>query len=597
MNREELIQLYQDFFSSKNHAIISGRSLVPENDPTILFTTAGMHPLVPYLQGQEHPQGKRLANVQRCIRTGDIEAVGDSSHLTFFEMLGNWSLGDYFKEESIQMSYEFLTSSDYLNLSPERLSITIFSGDEEVECDEESRQVWLKLGIPAERIFPLGREDNWWGPVGDTGPCGPDTEIFYDTGLDKCSENCAPGCSCGKFLEIWNNVFMQYVKEDNGSYSSLPHHCVDTGMGVERTVMILNGEDSVYDTDAFQPIIEKICSLASLEWRASEKTDRSIRILSDHLKAAVMMLGDDQQVLPSNVGRGYVLRRLIRRGIQHGIRLGLQTPFLSEIGSFVIDIYEKSDPSLGERRSLILKELTREEEIFSQAIKRGEAEFSKLVATLKEQNQSEISGRVAFRLYDTFGFPLAMTTELASENGLTVDEAGFEKAFKKHQEVSRQGASQSFKGGLAGDSEQETRYHTATHLLNEALRIVLGPHVKQRGSNITPDRMRFDFSHDEKMSAEELQKVEKIVNEKIEADLPISMQTMPIDEAKKMGAQALFEDKYSEIVKVYSIGDFSHELCGGPHTQSTKELGHFKIEKEQSSSRGVRRIKAVLKSS
>ncbi|MDR2897575.1 MAG: alanine--tRNA ligase [Spirochaetaceae bacterium] len=593
MTADELRTKYIAFFKSRGHAEISGRSLIPENDPTVLFTTAGMHPLVPYLMGEPHPAGKRLTDYQKCIRTGDIDAVGDASHLTFFEMLGNWSLGDYFKKEAIEFSYEFLTGKEYLGIPVEKLSVTVFAGDEAVPRDDESAKVWESLGIPSSRIYFLPRSDNWWGPAGETGPCGPDTEMFVDTGKEACGPDCRPGCHCGKYFEIWNDVFMQYNKTKDGGYEKLAHPSVDTGMGIERTVAMLQGKKSVYDTEIFAPLIACVESLTGKKYGASEDNDHSIRIVCDHVRAAVFILGDPKGVTPSNVGAGYVLRRLIRRAVRHGKKLGLDRLFLSEPAEVVIGEYKKPYPELAENRSLILDELAKEEAKFLETLKKGEAEFEKLLPNLMKNPAKIIPGRVAFRLYDTFGFPVELTEELAAEHGLGINRDEFDEAFKKHQELSRAGA-QAFKGGLADHSEITTAYHTATHLLQKALKQVLGEHVAQKGSNITAERLRFDFVHTAPMTKEEISQVEELVNEQISRDLPVIMAVMPIDEAKKSGATALFGEKYEELVKVYTIGDFSKEVCGGPHVERTGGMGKFSIQKEQSSSAGVRRIRAVL---
>ncbi len=593
MTAHELREKYLTFFRSHGHAEVSGKSLIPENDPTVLFTTAGMHPLVPYILGEPHPAGNRLANVQRCLRTGDIDEVGDESHLTFFEMLGNWSLGDYFKREAIEMSWEFLTSPDWLGIPAERISVTVFAGDEDVPVDEESASIWRAIGVPEDRIYYLPRSDNWWGPAGKTGPCGPDTEMFVDTGVPGTPES-RPGVSDGKYLEIWNDVFMQYTKDEDGSFSSMERRCVDTGMGVERTVMILQGKRSVYETEVFRPLIASIEELAGVSYGSSEEVDRSIRIIADHIRTATFVLGDENPTVPSNVAQGYVLRRLIRRAMRHGRKLGLEGSFLSGPANVVIDTYGGFYSMLRESRVRIVEELEKEEERFIKTLRNGEREFEKLLPNLAKNPRREIPGRVAFRLYDTFGFPIEMTQEIAAEQGFTVDVAAFETAFAKHREKSKLDANQSFKGGLADQSAITTNLHTATHLMHQALRDVLGEHVQQKGSNITPDRLRFDFSHPEKMTPEQVQAVERIVNEKIGADLEISMETMSLEKAKASGALAFFGDRYDEIVKVYSIGDYSKEVCGGPHAGRTGALGTFRIVKEQSSSQGVRRIKAVL---
>lgn len=590
----ELRSMYIEFFKSKEHKEISGKSLIPENDPTVLFTTAGMHPLVPYISGEEHPQGKRLTDFQKCIRTGDIEEVGDSSHLTFFEMLGNWSLGDYFKKEAIAFSFEFLTSEKYLSIPIEKISVTVFEGDSSVPRDEETAKIWEEHGIPKERIYFMPRKDNWWGPAGMTGPCGPDTEIFIDTGKKPCGHDCKPGCHCGKYFEIWNNVFMQYFKNKDGSYSKLNRFCVDTGMGIERTVTMLQGKSSVYDTEIFTPLIKKIEALSNVQYGKNEEIDKSIRIICDHIRSSTFILGDAKAVTPSNVGAGYVLRRLIRRAVRHGKKLGIDSSFLSIIANIVIEENEIAYPELKEKNSYINEELEKEEKKFMETLRKGEAEYEKMLPNLLKDPKKMIPGRLAFRLYDTYGFPIELTEELAKENGLNVDMEGFNKAFEKHQEISRSGSEQVFKGGLADHSEATTAYHTATHLLHQALRIVLGKHVMQKGSNITVERLRFDFSHPAPMTEEEKKRVEEIVNEQIKRDLPVTMKMEKLEDAKKEGAIALFGEKYEDVVKVYTIGDFSKEVCGGPHVESTGSLGHFVIKKEQSSSSGVRRIKAIL---
>ncbi len=591
---DELRSKYIDFFKSKGHVEISGRSLIPENDPTVLFTTAGMHPLVPYLMGEPHPAGTRLTDVQKCVRTGDIDDVGDASHLTFFEMLGNWSLGDYFKKESIAYSFEFLTDEKYLGIPIDKLSFTVFEGNEDAPRDEESASIWESLGVSKDRIFFLPKEDNWWGPAGETGPCGPDTEIFIDTGKPACGSNCRPGCNCGKYVEIWNNVFMQYHKNMDGSFSPLKRKCVDTGMGVERTVAMLQGKSSVYNTEAFTPIIKSIEDISGVKYGDNEKTDTSIRIIADHVRTACFILGDPKTTLPSNIGAGYVLRRLIRRAVRHGKKLGIDGNFLSVPASAVIAQNAGFYTELKENETLILTELKAEEDKFLETLKKGEAEFEKMLPNLLKNPKKIIPGRMAFKLYDTYGFPIELTEELASESGLTVNREEFDEAFKKHQELSRAGSEQVFKGGLADHSEQTTAYHTATHLLHKALRMVLGDHVQQKGSNITAERLRFDFSHPEPMTEAEKKEVERLVNEAIKADLPVTMEVMPLEEAKKIGAMALFGEKYEDVVKVYKIGDFSTEVCGGPHVEKTGVLGNFVIKKEQSSSSGVRRIRAVL---
>lgn len=598
MTVNELRSKYIEFFKSKGHVEISGKSLIPNNDPTVLFTTAGMQPLVPYLLGEPHPSGTRLTDYQKCVRTGDIDSVGDPAHLTFFEMLGNWSLGAYFKQESIAYSYEFLTDPKYLGIPSEKLSVTVFEGENangtEIPRDDEAASRWEEMGIPRERIYFMPREDNWWGPAGQTGPCGPDTEIFYDTGKPKCGPDCKPGCHCGKFVEIWNNVFMQYNKDAEGHYTPLARKCVDTGMGAERTVAMLNGQATVYDTDVFVPIINKIEELSGKKYGTDEKIDRSFRVIADHVRTATFILGDPQAVTPSNVGAGYILRRIIRRAVRDGRKLGLDGTFLTAPAAVVVEEYKNAYPELEEHKDFIFKEIENEEKKFLNTLKKGEAEFEKLLPNLQKNPQKIIPGRVAFRLYDTFGFPIELTQEMAEENGMKVDVEGFKEAEKKHQELSRDTSGQQFKGGLIDHSEITTKYHTATHLLQQALVNVLGPQVAQKGSNITSERMRFDFSFERAMTKEEVKKVEDIVNEQIAKDLPVTMEVMDLEAAKKSGARALFGEKYDKQVSVYTIGDFSKEVCGGPHVQHTGLIGHFHIVKEQSSSAGVRRIRAVI---
>ena len=589
---DQLRKLYIDFFVSKGHKQISGASLIPENDPTVLFTTAGMHPLVPYILGAEHPAGKRLCDYQKCIRTGDIDSVGDPHHLTFFEMLGNWSLGDYFKKEMIGYSFEFLTK--VLGIPVERLSVTVFEGDGEVPRDTEAADRWAELGIDRSHIHFMPREDNWWGPAGETGPCGPDSEMFYDTGRPACGPDCRPGCKCGKYFEIWNDVFMQYRKEKDGTFHEMERKCIDTGMGIERTVAVLQGKKSVYETEVFQPIIHEIEALSGRKYGENEDDDMSIRIISDHIRTSVFILGDQKGVAPSNVGQGYILRRLIRRAVRHGKKIGIEHPFLSGLSDVVLRLYGEPYPELAEHEAFIKEELEKEEEKFSQTLAKGEREFEKMLPNLLKGKDRIISGRLAFKLYDTYGFPIELTKELASEHGFEVDERGFHEAFEKHQALSRAGAEKEFKGGLADHSEQTTALHTATHLLHAALRKTLGTHVGQKGSNITAERLRFDFTHPAPMTKEEIQKVEDLVNDAIRRDLPVTVETMTLEEARQAGAVAFFDSKYGEKVTVYTIGDFSKEVCGGPHVTHTGDMGHFRILKEQSSSAGIRRIKAVL---
>ncbi len=599
MTAAQLKQNYLDFFRSKGHARIQSASLLPENDPTVLFTTAGMHPLVPYLLGGKHPMGRRLADVQKCIRTQDIDSVGDDTHTTFFEMLGNWSLGDYFKDEAIRMSHEFLTSKEWLNIDPKKLAVTVFAGDADAPFDDEAKRVWLSLGMPEHKITSLPKSDNWWGPAGLTGPCGPDTEMFYWLGEGYPPESSNPENDKKNWMEIWNDVFMQYNKTAEGRYEPLAQKNVDTGLGVERVTCLLQGKKTVYETELFTPIIAKIEALSGASYAdASKKV--SFRVIADHLRAASFILGDERGVTPSNIGAGYILRRYIRRSIRHGRQLGINESFCHTIADVIVSIMQEQWPELAKNKAVIIDELQKEEERFSKTLSQGLKEFEKLVSGLEIAFQrtgkriTVISGKNAFKLYDTYGFPLEMTEELAKERGLTVDTAEFNGAYEKHQELSRQGADQQFKGGLIDHSEQTTRLHTATHLLHKALHIVLGEHAKQKGSNITAERLRFDFTHGAKMTDDEVKRVEAIVNEQIQRALDVKMEELSYDEAKASNATGLFESKYGERVKVFTIGDFSKEICGGPHVQNTREIGSFRIQKEESSSAGVRRIRAVL---
>lgn len=588
LTSDELRELYLGFFKSKGHAIIKSASLIPENDPTVLFTTAGMHPLVPYLMGEKHPAGTRLTDVQKCVRTGDIDEVGDSSHCTFFEMLGNWSLGDYFKKEAIEWSFEFLTSPDFLGIDKDKLYFTCFEGDENAPKDTESFNRWVEMGVDPSHIFYLPKKHNWWGPAGMTGPCGPDTEMFIDTGKEPCGPDCNPSCDCGKYLEIWNDVFMQYNKTKDGAFEPLAKKNVDTGMGLDRTICILQGVESVYDTDVFIPIIKKIESLSGKKYADYLK---EFRIVADHMRCATFMIGDEKGITPSNVDQGYVLRRLIRRATRFAGQLGIEEGKLSEISDAVIDKYGHAYPELVEKRSFVLDEINKEEIRFQKTIKQGLKEFDKVASKLEGDT---LDGKSAFRLYDTFGFPIEFTLEIAKERGIKVDKAGFDEAFKHHQELSHAGAEQKFKGGLADQTEETAKLHTATHLLLAGLRKLVAPDINQKGSNITAERLRVDFNFPRKLEREELDKVEAYVNEAIQAKVPIVMEEMSLDEAKAQGAVGVFESKYSDVVKVYTMGEYSKEICGGPHASNTGDLGHFKIKKEQSSSSGVRRIKAVL---
>lgn len=592
MTSGELRSMWLNFFKSKGHAVIPSASVIPENDPTVLFTTAGMHPLVPYLLGSKHPAGTRLTDVQKCIRTGDIDEVGDASHLTFFEMLGNWSLGDYFKKEMIAWSWEFLTSPEYLGLDKDKLAFTVFEGEGDIPRDEEAANYWMENGVKKENIYFLPREHNWWGPAGQTGPCGPDTEMFIIKDQPPCGPNCSPACSCGRFLEIWNDVFMQYNKTADGQYVPMAKKNVDTGMGLERTVCTLNGCKTVYETDAFTNILAKISELSGKHYDDDEATTKAFRIVADHLRTSTFIMGDPRGVSPSNVDQGYVLRRLIRRAVRFGMGLGMPEGFTAEIGKVVIDQYAEVYPELKQNENFVLEQFKLEETRFARTLRQGEREFEKAVSRMGENKV--IDGMVAFNLYATYGFPIEMTRELAKEHGLTVDEAGFEKHFAEHQKSSHAGAEQRFKGGLADSSAQSARLHTATHLLHAALRRVLGDEVAQKGSNITPERLRFDFSFGRKVTKDELAQVEALVNEWIKADVPVVMTETTVEDAKKEGAIGLFESKYGERVRMYTMGEYSKEICGGPHASHTGELVSFKILKEESSSAGVRRIKAVI---
>ena len=583
MKAIEIRNKYLNFFKNHGHVVIPSAPLIPENDPSVLFTTAGMQPLVPYLLGEPHPAGTRLTDYQKCVRTNDIDEVGDNRHLTYFEMLGNWSLGDYFKEESIQMSYDFLTKE--LGIPVEKLSVTCFAGDEDCARDEVTASCWKKAGIPEERIYYFGKDDNWW-IAGETGPCGPDTEMFYDTGKPKCSPECNPSCGCGKYVEIWNNVFMEFYKDENGKYSKLKQHNVDTGLGLERMTMLLEGKETPFETELFAPIMDKLVELQKVDNIASR------RIVAEHLRSSMMIICDGGR--PSNVDRGYILRRLIRRMVRHMNKLQISLDELSTLIDINVENLKEMYPALEANKETIKNVILEEKDKFVKTLEKGEKEFAKEVGQVKEQGENIVPGKVVFRLYDTYGFPPEVTEELATENGMKIDKEGFDKLFKEHQEKSRAGSEQKFKGGLASTGEMETKYHTATHLLNAALKQVLGSHVHQRGSNITAERMRFDFSHPAKMTDEEKQKTEDLVNEWITEAIPVEHLEMKKDDAIKIGAEAMFIEKYGDIVSVYKIGDVSIELCGGPHVSNTSELGHFKIKKEESSSSGIRRIKAIL---
>jgi alanyl-tRNA synthetase len=586
MNASQLRQTYLRFFEERGHRRIPSAPLLPENDPSVLFTTAGMHPLVPFLLGEPHPLGKRLTNFQKCIRTNDIDEVGDPAHLTFFEMLGNWSLGDYFKEESLAWSHEFLTRS--LGISTARLAVTVFAGDSIAPRDELAAGAWRKLGLPVERIFYLPKADNWWGPAGASGPCGPDSEIFYDTGRPD-HPGCAPGCACGKWLEIWNNVFMEYEKTPDGSYRRLRQRNVDTGQGLERTLTALNGLDDVFRIETLWPLVEAVEQLST---RAYTDQPVPFRIVADHLRAATFAIADG--AMPSNVEAGYVVRRMIRRAVRHGRGLGISGNFLGGLSSRVVELFAETYPELPARQAIIAEALDDEESKFTQTLDRGLRQYHKVAERLLAGETGTLPGREAFDLFETYGFPLELTTELAGEQGLLVDADGFATSYQEHRARSREALDAKFKGGLADHAEQTTRLHTASHLLQQALRQVLGEHVRQMGSNITSERLRFDFAHPDRLSPEQLAEVEAIVNQQIRADLPVSMRVMTLEEALAGGALAFFGEKYGEQVKVYQIGDFSKEVCGGPHVPHTGLLGRFEISKQEAVGRGVRRIRATL---
>lgn len=583
MKAIEIRNKYLKFFEEHGHKVIPSSPLIPENDPSVLFTTAGMQPLVPYLLGEKHPEGKRLTDYQKCLRTVDIDEVGDNRHLTFFEMMGNWSLGDYFKEEAISMSFEFLTK--HLNIPVDKLYVTCFAGDEDCAKDELAASCWEKAGLPKDHIYFFGKDNNWW-IAGEEGPCGPDTEMFLDTGKEPCSEHCDPSCDCGKYVEIWNNVFMEFYKHKDGSYTKLSQQNVDTGLGLERMAMLLQGKKTPYEIEIFAPIMEKLQQLAKIE------DIQSRRIVAEHLRSSMMIIADGG--IPSNTDRGYILRRLIRRMTRHLNKLQIDLNELPNLINLNIDVLKNMYPELEQNREKIAQILVAEKDKFMKTLVNGEREFEKVIYRLQNENKTLVDGSIMFKLYETYGFPPEITSDLAKEQGFTVDSKEFDKLFKEHQEKSRLGSEQKFKGGLAEQNEITIAYHTATHLLHQALHIVLGEHATQNGSNITTERLRFDFNHPAKMTKEEIQKVEDIVNEQIKKDLPVTCEEMTLEEAKKSGATGLFENKYGDKVKVYSIGDFSKEICGGPHVTHTGVLGTFKIKKEESSSAGVRRIKAVL---
>lgn len=583
MKAIEIRNKYLNFFKKHGHAVIPSASLIPENDPSVLFTTAGMQPLVPYLLGEKHPSGTRLTDYQKCLRTNDIEEVGDNRHLTYFEMLGNWSLGDYFKEESIQMSFDFLTKE--LQIPVEKLSVTVFAGDDDCPRDEVAAECWKKAGILDGHIYYYGKDDNWW-IAGEEGPCGPDTEMFYDTGKPACGPDCQPSCDCGKYVEIWNNVFMEYFKSKDGKYSKLAQRNVDTGLGLERMTMLLQGKETPFDTELFKPVMDKLSELQKVD------NIESRRIIAEHLRSSMMVISDGGR--PSNVDRGYILRRLIRRMVRHMNKLQINLEEISTLIDINVENLKEMYPDLAKNQKLIKNVIIEEKNKFVKTLAHGEKEFEKEMNKAKEQGKTKIDGKVVFKLYDTYGFPPEVTSELAQENNMTVDMKEFDELFKAHQEKSRMGSEQKFKGGLAEQNDTTIAYHTATHLLNAALKVVLGPETHQRGSNITVDRMRFDFNCDHKMTDEEKKQTEDLVNKWIQDAIPVTVEEMKKDEAVKSGAECMFIEKYPDVVTVYTIGNVSKELCGGPHVKNTSELGKFKIKKEEASSAGVRRIKAIL---
>ena len=583
MKAIEIRNKYLNFFKAHGHTIIPSAPLIPENDPSVLFTTAGMQPLVPYLLGEKHPSGTRLTDYQKCVRTNDIEEVGDNRHLTYFEMLGNWSLGDYFKEESIQMSFDFLTKE--LQIPVEKLSVTVFAGDEDCPRDAVAAECWKKAGILDGHIYYYGKDDNWW-IAGEEGPCGPDTEMFYDTGKPACGPDCQPSCDCGKYVEIWNNVFMEYFKDKDGNYSKLSQRNVDTGLGLERMTMLLQGKETPFDTELFKPVMDKLSELQKID------NIESRRIIAEHLRSSMMIISDGGR--PSNVDRGYILRRLIRRMVRHMNKLQINLDEISTLIDINVENLKEMYQELEKNAETIKNVIIEEKDKFVKTLAHGEKEFEKEMNRAKQSGKDKIEGNVVFKLYDTYGFPPEVTSELAKENGMTVDMKEFDELFKAHQEKSRLGSEQKFKGGLAEQNDTTIAYHTATHLLNAALKVVLGPETHQRGSNITTERMRFDFNCDHKLTDEEKQKTEDLVNEWIKEALPVTVEEMSKEEAVKSGAECMFIEKYPDIVTVYSIGNVSKELCGGPHVKNTSEIGKFKIKKEEASSAGVRRIKAVI---
>ena len=591
LNVKELKKMWIEFFESHNHVQIQGSSLVPEQDSSVMFTTAGMQPLVPYLLGRPHPQGKRLFNVQRCLRTNDINSVGDANHFTFFEMLGRWSLGDYFKEEAIKDSFEFLTSEKYLGLPINRLAVTVFEGDDDAPRDTESAEIWEKCGMPKQQIFYFGKENNWWS-AGDTGPCGPDTEMFYVTDTPACGPKCNPACDCGHYVEIGNNVFMQYVVKNAGDKPELlEQKNVDTGMGLERNVAALNGFKSAYEIDVMKGAINVLESISQAKYEDNEVATRAFRIVVDHLRASTFILGDEHRVSPSNIGQGYVLRRLIRRAVTYSKNIGTDLSQLNKLVDYFVEYYKDECPILEKNHEVINEELAKEVKKFNNTLNAGLKEFNKAISNVQN---CILSGDIAFRLHDTFGFPVELTVELASAKNIKVDMEGYKKEVEAHQALSRASLTAVIKGGLGSQGEMETKYHTCTHLVLQTLKRMFGEQVEQRGSNITAERMRFDFNLDHKMTEEEKKQLEDIVNQKIAEDLPVTFETMTPEEAHKSGAIGIFDTKYGEQVTVYSIGNYDKQICGGPHVKHTGELGHFKLVKEESSSAGIRRIKGIL---
>ena len=587
LTTHELKRLWLEFWTSKGYKTIPSASVVPENDATVLFTTAGMHPLVPYLLGEKHPMGDKLCDYQACIRTNDIDDVGDPSHCTFFEMLGNWTLGECNKREMIKNSFAFLTEK--LGIPKDRLAVSVFAGDENAPRDTEAHDAWVEAGLEDAQVFYLPKENNWWALGGGTGPCGPDTEMFFDTGKPKCCDTCSPACDCGKYLEIWNDVFMQYyVKEAGQPVEKLARPNIDTGMGLERTVCVLNGVESVYDTGIFKDVIDYLSKFANAPY-VEENIKKSYRVICDHIRASVFILSSG--ITPAPVGQGYVLRRLIRRSVNHARKIAIEKQQILEVAKIYVNEYQEYYPEIKEIQDLILKELDEEIEKFSKTIQLGQKEFEKVAFYSKDKT---INGKTAFRLYDTFGFPLELTIEMAKEIGYNVDEEGYHKAFLEHQEKSRTAAAGTFKGGLSDTSDNTARLHTATHLLLAALQTLFDPNIIQKGSNITPERLRFDFNFPRKMLPEELKQLEDFVNDAIKKEIDVTCEEMTLDEARASGAKGIFANKYGEKVKVYTIGNISKEICGGPHANNTRELKSFKIIKEESSSSGVRRIKAVI---